>query len=65
MTCSLSSTTITGMTYEGTTLTIRFPRYRKMYFDVPQDIGYGLAYSKAPMSYFNKNIRNKFKNNKL
>ena len=65
MYCTLSSPVLRGMTYEGTTLAIQFDKYRKAYYDVPQDIGYGLCYSKMPLSYFNKNIRNKFKNEKL
>jgi hypothetical protein len=38
MYCTLKSSVLKGMTYEGTILTIQFDKYRKMYYDVPQDV---------------------------
>lgn len=44
---------------------IEFKKYKKKYFNVPIKISYELFYSKQPLTYFNNNIKNKYKNEKL
>jgi hypothetical protein len=52
-----------GMSYEGTTLSLQFGKYRRTYAEVPQSLAYRLAYAKSAsetMSVFANEIKGKF-----
>ncbi len=59
---------LAGMTYRGEELTLVFKKKQgtqeRTYADVPAQVAYGLFYKKTAsevLSYFAKNIKNKFK----
>ena len=49
------------MSYKDEILIIHFKKQSRTYASVPINIGYGLFYSKKPVTYFNENIKKKFK----
>ena len=50
---------------EENIMTIDFGKYKKQYFGVDKSIAYALMYSKTPLEYFNKNIKNTYINQKI
>jgi hypothetical protein len=52
---------LNGMSYKDEILIIHFKKQSRTYASVPINIGYGLFYSKKPVTYFNENIKKKFK----
>lgn len=54
-----------SMVINGDTIIVKFKTYRKKYYNVPIEIAYAFFYSKQPLTYFNNNIKNKYKNEKL
>lgn len=65
MNCTLASSVIKSMEYSNEILTLKFTKYTKRYFDVPELLAYQLVYSKKPLKTFNELIKNKFKNEKV
>ena len=65
MQCQLASNIIRSMSFSDNILTLHWAKYTKRYYNVPTEVGYGLAYNSNPLGYFNTNIKNKFKTIKL
>ena len=57
---------LNSMEIAGSVLILTFKKYTKKYYEVPKTTIYGLLYSNEKcVEYFNQNIKNKFKNEKL